>query len=122
MHARAGRQTRKRQTVFVGSKIRQIRKERGLTQAVLASKIGIQQSDLCRMENGEYKVSLDALFKILSVFGMEIGAFFDDRQETSHGIDQEVLEIFHSLDFEARKEALEFLRFKLSLSADSSLG
>ena len=34
--------------------------------------VGIQQSDLCRMETGEYKVSLETLFKILSMFEMNI--------------------------------------------------
>ncbi len=125
MHARAGHRSRKRQTVFVGSKIRQIRKERGLTQAVLASKIGIQQSDLCRMENGEYKVSLDALFKILGVFGMEIGAFFDNNPESVQGgpwMDREVLSLFHALDLEAREEVLEFLRLKANSQAGESKG
>ena len=73
------RSARRRQTIFVGSKIRQLRKERSLTQAGLAQRIGVQQSDLCRMENGEYKVSLETLFKILAVFGMDIGEFFREE-------------------------------------------
>ena len=44
----------KRQSLLVGSRIRSLRKDRSLTQADLAHRIGIQQSDLCRMENGEY--------------------------------------------------------------------
>ena len=77
----SARPVRRRQTIFVGSKIRQLRKERDLTQAELAQRIGVQQSDLCRMENGEYKVSLDTLFKILGVFGIDIGEFFrEDRR------------------------------------------
>jgi len=68
----SARPVRRRQTIFVGSKIRQLRKERSLTQAELAQRIGVQQSDLCRMENGEYKVSLDTLFKILGVFGLAV--------------------------------------------------
>ncbi len=45
----------------------------------LASKVGIQQSDLCRMETGDYKVSLEILFKILSVFEMNITEFFHEE-------------------------------------------
>ena len=108
------RPVRRRQTIFVGSKIRQLRKERSLTQAELAQRIGVQQSDLCRMENGEYKVSLDTLFKILSVFGVDIGEFF--REETvaarPSDHDDEVLRLFHRLDPSAQMEALEYLRFK----------
>jgi len=52
---------------LVGQKIRQIRKSRRLTQADLAARIGVTQSDLSRMESGEYKVGLDTLFRILQV-------------------------------------------------------
>jgi len=60
---------KRRQQFLVGYKIRELRKARSLTQAELAGKIGIQQSDLCRMETGEYKVSLDTLFRVLGIFG-----------------------------------------------------
>jgi transcriptional regulator with XRE-family HTH domain len=108
------RPARRRQTIFVGSKIRQLRKERGLTQSELARRIGVQQSDLCRMENGEYKVSLDTLFSILSVFGMDIGEFFRDEvaRTGSNDLDQELLRLFHGLDPRAQEEVLDFLRYK----------
>lgn len=108
------RPARRRQTVFIGSKIRQLRKERSLTQAELAQRIGVQQSDLCRMENGEYKVSLDTLFKILSVFGMDIGEFFreDAPPLKSSEKDQEILRLFNRLDVQTQEEALDYLRFK----------
>lgn len=111
----AGQNPRRRQTIFVGSKIRHLRKEHQLTQSELARRIGVQQSDLCRMENGEYKVSLDTLFKILGVFGMEIGEFFREHfgqpvSSTDH--DQELLRLFHRLDSETREEVLDFLRYK----------
>src|SRR6185503_12697597 len=47
-----------RQVQLVGRKIRRLRKERHLTQTELSSRIGIQQSDLSRMEKGEYRVRL----------------------------------------------------------------
>jgi transcriptional regulator with XRE-family HTH domain len=112
------RQGRRRQTLFVGEKIRSLRKERLLTQSELAQRIGVQQSDLCRMENGEYKVSLETLFKILGVFGMEIGDFFRDpnRTPTPQEQDQELLRLFRRLDDATRVEVLEFLRFRSSRS------
>ena len=69
---------KRRQQFLVGTKIRELRKARSLTQSELAGKIGIQQSDLCRMETGEYKVSLDTLFRVLGIFGMNIGEFFQE--------------------------------------------
>jgi transcriptional regulator with XRE-family HTH domain len=112
----SARPIRRRQTIFVGSKIRQLRKERSLTQAELAQRIGVQQSDLCRMENGEYKVSLDALFKILGVFGIDIGEFFREDPATAGPADREreVLRLFGRLDPPTQEEAIDFLRFKCS--------
>lgn len=108
------RAPRRRQTIFVGTKIRQMRKERNFTQAILAQKIGVQQSDLCRMENGEYKVSLDTLFKVLAVFGIGIGEFFRDENEpvAVGEQEQELLRLFLRLSPQARVEVLDFVRYK----------
>jgi hypothetical protein len=105
---------RRRQVVFVGSKIRQLRKERQLTQAELAHRIGVQQSDLCRMENGEYKVSLETLFKVLAVFGLEIGDFFREQTAplTPNDMERELLRLWQLLDEHGRKEMLDYLRYK----------
>jgi transcriptional regulator with XRE-family HTH domain len=100
--------------IFVGSKIRQLRKERDLTQSELAQRIGVQQSDLCRMENGEYRVSLDTLFKILGVFGIEIGEFFREEfaPSTPADADREMIRLYHRLEPAAQEEVLDYLRFK----------
>ena len=104
--------TKRRQQFLVGSKIRELRKARSLTQAELAGKIGIQQSDLCRMETGEYKVSLDTLFRVLGIFGMNIGEFFQEAASVGDGNEEECLTLFRRLDPRGRGEALDFLRFK----------
>ena len=100
---------------FVGQKVRKLRKERAMTQSELAQRIGIIQSDLCRMEKGEYKVSLDVLFRILQVFGMRIGEFFNEPVEETAagaGTEAELLEGFRALGEEARSEVLDYVRFK----------
>ena len=104
----------KKQSLLVGSRIRSLRKDRDLTQADLASRIGIQQSDLCRMENGEYKVSLETLFRILSVFEMNIAEFFhEDMTGAIKDRDAEILRHFHRLGPRSQEEVLEFMLFKL---------
>src|ERR1700743_312012 len=67
-----------RQVQLVGRKIRQLRKEHKLTQVELSARLGIQQSDLSRMEQGEYRDSLDTLFRILAEFKMGMGEFFEE--------------------------------------------
>src|SRR6188474_21022 len=95
------------QLELVGRKIRQLRRQKKLTQVELAEKIGIHQSDLSRMEQGEYKVGLDTLLKILQAFDLSIGDFFDESNRT-----QTVLEKFRNLSTVAQKEVESFIEFK----------
>jgi len=122
------------QILLVGQKIRQIRKSRHLTQADLASRIGVTQSDLSRMENGEYKVGLDTLFRILQVFELSMSNFFEepaaesaesagavsaeDATDVKAGADVP-FEDWAALSDESRREVREFIAFK-KMQADKS--
>lgn len=102
-----------RQIQLVGPKIRQLRKERKLTQTELASRIGIQQSDLSRMEKGEYRVSLDTLFRILSEFNVSISEFFDDvAKESLTPREVNLVRDIKHLPKDARREVEAFVAFK----------
>ena len=64
------------------------------------------------METGEYKVSLETLFKVLTIFEMNVGEFFDeappgqfDREEA------ELLQAFRNLSPAGRDEARHFIKF-----------
>ena len=121
------------QILLVGQKIRQIRKSRHLTQADLASRIGVTQSDLSRMENGEYKVGLDTLFRILQVFELSMSNFFEEPAaepaesadaaptgETKPGTDVP-FEDWAALSDVSRREVREFIAFK-KMQDDKSRG
>jgi transcriptional regulator with XRE-family HTH domain len=104
----------------IGCRLRELRKERGLTQAKLARQIGIQQSDLSRMEKGEYRVSLDNLFKILGVFDLDLSDFLGGQRPTTEQErqplsrrDMKILHLLRELSPEGRAEVQEFLEFKL---------
>ncbi len=98
------------QVQLVGKKIRQLRKERHLTQTELSGKLGIQQSDLSRMEKGEYRVSLDTLFKVLAEFRIGVGEFFEDvSRETVSPRDLRLLSDFHALDPSTQEEIEGFI-------------
>jgi len=90
-----------------------LRKERKLTQTELAKRIGVQQSDLSRMEKGEYRVSLDTLFNILAEFDVTIGEFFheDDGQNFSPR-DVVLVRQFNKLPEDAQEEVKAFMNFK----------
>ena len=113
------------QILLVGQKIRQIRKSRHLTQADLASRIGVTQSDLSRMENGEYKVGLDTLFRILQVFELSMSSFFEEpsAEALPSGAqspyapeapfdDAPLARDWSALPEDSRREVREFVAFK----------
>ncbi|HEY5610680.1 MAG TPA: helix-turn-helix transcriptional regulator [Thermoanaerobaculia bacterium] len=95
------------QLELVGRKIRQLRRQRKLTQVELADRIGIHQSDLSRMEQGEYKVGLDTLLKILHTFNLSIGEFFEEPSK-----ERSLFEKFKSLSPTAQREVESFIEFK----------
>jgi len=95
------------QLELVGRKIRQLRRQRKLTQVELADRIGIHQSDLLRMEQGEYKVGLDTLLKILQTFDLSIGDFFEEGNRV-----QSVFDKLRTLSPAAQKEVESFIEFK----------
>jgi len=95
------------QVELVGRKIRQLRRQRKLTQVELAQKIGIHQSDLSRMEQGEYKVGLDTLLKILQAFDLSMGDFFEE-----HDAVENVAFKLKSLSATAQREVEDFIEFK----------
>lgn len=123
------------QILLVGQRIRQLRKSRHLTQADLASRIGITQSDLSRMESGEYKVGLDTLFRILQVFELSMSRFFEEPGESEAaaekadtsaadaepGADRELLTDFAQLSDESQREVREFIAFKKQQAASRRL-
>jgi transcriptional regulator with XRE-family HTH domain len=61
---------------LVGRRIRRLRKDRRLTLDELALAVGMQQADLMRLEKGEYRASLDVLFRILGALEVDGQAFF----------------------------------------------
>jgi len=101
-----------RKVHLVGSRIRELRKGRRLTQTELSEKIGVAQSDLSRMEQGEYKVGLDTLFKILQVFDLKMGEFFGETAEPDAAAARDLVSDFEALSTEAQREVREFVRFK----------
>lgn len=101
------------QIQLVGRKIRQLRKDHKLTQVELSQRLGIQQSDLSRMEQGEYRVSLDTLFRILAEFTMSMGEFFEEiAQESITPRDVRLIQGFNTLPEDAQREVEDFIAFK----------
>lgn len=101
-----------RKVHLVGSRIRELRKGRRLTQTELSERIGITQSDLSRMEQGEYKVGLDTLFKILQVFELKMSEFFGETESPQEEEARKLMSEFQQLSGDAQREVRDFVLFK----------
>ena len=56
----------------IGTRIRQIREERGIEARDLAKLAGVDAANLSRIENGKYSVGLDILSKVAAALGKKI--------------------------------------------------
>lgn len=63
----------------LGITIRQLRKEKGLTQAQVGSRVGLDQKKVSLIENGNENSRLDTLFRLLSA--LEVGFFIHPKLE-----------------------------------------
>ena len=63
----------RRRTEWVGTRIKERRKEKGLTQADLAERSGLQQPQVSRLEAGVHSPSFKTLSKIAKALGIDVG-------------------------------------------------
>lgn len=64
-------------TKFFGLRLRQIRKDKGLSQEELASICGLDRSYIGGVERGERNISLINIYKISRALGVKAGEFLD---------------------------------------------
>ena len=60
--------------------IRQLRGERGWSQAVLAEKLDVSRQSINAIETGRYDPSLPLALRIARLFGVPVEMIFDDRE------------------------------------------
>ena len=70
---------RSRQRII--SKLTEARLEKQMSQAELASLIGTQRSNICRIESGAQNLSLDMLIKISEALGKDVDMLLEERRE-----------------------------------------
>lgn len=70
----------------VGAKIRMLRVSRGISQAVLAERIGVTSQQVQRYERGATRVGASRLARIASVLEVSVGALFESAPTGSAGL------------------------------------
>lgn len=67
----------------VGAYVRERRKANGLSQQALAVLAGVSQPFLSELENGKPTLRMDAVNRVLAVFGKELGVVDAPREALS---------------------------------------
>lgn len=63
--------------VHVGSRIRALRLDRGLSQSALGDAVGVSFQQIQKYERGSNRVSASMLYRIAGVLGTEVQALFE---------------------------------------------
>ncbi len=63
------------------NKIKELRKEKSITQDELALVVGVTRQTVISLENGRYNASLQLAYKISKYFGMSIEEVFIFEEE-----------------------------------------
>ena len=101
--------------VRVGRKIRQLRWQNGMSQKVLAVRLGVPLSELEQYEMGEKTVSADLLWQVASVFDLRVGDFFPLMgDEDPQGVKQ----VAWLADLVMDRQAMQLIKAYDGLSAE----
>jgi putative transcriptional regulator len=69
-------------SIAMETRIRELREKNGLTQEILADKVGVTRQTILFLEKGKYNPSLRLAYKIARVFGVMIEEVFSFEDET----------------------------------------
>lgn len=94
----------------IGSRIKHLRKARGLTASKLAEKVNITREHLSAVENNIKPVSLATLEKICEALGVTLHEFFCDGNSELSPEYREILQNLKILSPEQLKALNEFLK------------
>lgn len=107
--------TQRKQKLFIGPKLKDIRQKTGLTQALFASKLGISTSYLNQLENNQRHASATVLMALAENFSIDIRTLSD---EESDRLLADLLEASHDTLF----DALDVTERDLKMSAQNTPG
>ena len=76
---------------MVGTRISMLRVNRGMSQAMLAERIGVTFQQMQKYERGANRVGASLLSRVASVLGVSVGALFESSQAESPGLNSSKL-------------------------------
>ena len=95
---------------LLGKRIRELRRERGLTQDALAEIIGCNTSHISNIENNYTKASLNVLLALANTLDTTIDYLLSDQyNNTSSALDQAILRALERCDEEKKRKVLKII-------------
>src|SRR5215207_5188568 len=76
---------------MVGARISMLRVDRGMSQAMLAERIGVTSQQVQKYERGATRVGAGRLSQIASVLGVSVGELFESSGAGSPGLNSPVV-------------------------------
>ena len=96
---------------LIGERIKKARKAKGITQDVLAEKLGVSIGYVSQVERGITKISLDLLGAISSILECDIASFIaESATNSSEYMESELLSEIRKLDGKKKKYILEIIK------------
>ena len=96
---------------LIGKRIKTTRKAKGMTQDILAEKLGVSIGYVSQVERGITKISLDLLGAISSILECDIASFItESATNSSEYMESELLSEIRRLDSKKKKFILEIIK------------
>ena len=95
---------------LLGKRIRELRRERGLTQDALAELIGCNTSHISNIENNYTKASLNVLLALANTFDTTVDYLLSDQyNNSSSALDHAILRALERCDEEKKRKVLKII-------------
>ncbi|MEE4211950.1 MAG: helix-turn-helix transcriptional regulator, partial [Parvularcula sp.] len=93
--------TRRERATFIGPRLRRLRRELGLTQAVMAEELDVSPSYIALMERNQRPVTADMLLRLAKTYAIDVADFAADGASDLSGRLAAILKdpLFGNLDF-----------------------
>ena len=96
---------------LIGERIKKARKLKGITQDVLAEKLGVSIGYVSQVERGITKISLDLLGAISAVLECDIACFITESATNSNEyMESELISEIRKLDSKKKKYIFEIIK------------
>ena len=94
---------------YVGSKIKELRKQSGMTQAELAGKLGISSSAVGMYEQGRREPDNDTMLRLCDVFDISADDLLGQTKKPGKSVTRELSEVFDEFtQFLSAQQSLMF--------------